>query len=149
MSVLGICFYLWKLFVICLLFLPHASCLCQGLCWTAVIIILLLAVITFHEHLLWESDNCHFVLYCLDANDLRLSHHIKPAARGRRNGEIIRLGVWHIHYSFRDVQGLLLASVHNTEYKAPSSCILLIVCQVSLIKVNFEILQQSRPAFYN
>ena len=29
--------------------------------------------------------------------------------------------VWHIPYSFRDVDGLLLASAQNTEYKAPSS----------------------------
>ena len=39
---------------------------------------------------------------------------------GIRNDEI-RLGVSHIHYSFREVQGLLLASAKKTEYKAPSS----------------------------
>ena len=62
-----------------------------------------------------------FKLYCLDVIDLKLSQLIQPAAKGRRNDEMIRLGVWHIPYSFRDVQGLLLASAHNTEYKAPSS----------------------------
>ena len=34
----------------------------------------------------------------------------------------MQLWVWHMPYSFRDVQGLLLASAENTEYKAPSSC---------------------------
>ena len=41
--------------------------------------------------------------------------------------EMIRMGVWLIPYSkfsFRVVQGLLLASAHNTEYKAPSSFML-------------------------
>ena len=47
---------------------------------------------------------------CLDATDLKLSQLIWPAARGRPNVEMIRLGVWHIPYSSRDVQGLLLAS---------------------------------------
>ena len=36
---------------------------------------------------------------------------------------MIKLGVWHIPYSFRDVQGLLLASAQNIEYKAPSNFI--------------------------
>ena len=35
--------------------------------------------------------------------------------------EMIRLGIWHIPYSFRDFQGLLLSSAQNTEYKVPSS----------------------------
>ena len=34
--------------------------------------------------------------------------------------EMIRLGVCHTPYSFRDVQGLLLASAQNTKYKAIS-----------------------------
>ena len=29
----------------------------------------------------------------------------------------VRLGVWRIPYLFRDVQGLLLVSAQNTEYK--------------------------------
>ena len=33
----------------------------------------------------------YFVLYCLDATDLKLSQPIRPAARGRRNDEMIRL----------------------------------------------------------
>ena len=32
---------------------------------------------------------------------------------------MIRLGVWHIPYSFRDVQCLFLASAQNTQYKTP------------------------------
>ena len=58
---------------------------------------------------------------CLDDTDLKLSQLIWAAVRGRRNDEMIRLWVWYIPYSFRDVQGLLLASAWNTEYKAPSS----------------------------
>ena len=64
--------------------------------------------------------------YCLGIvfySHLKLSQLIWPAARGRRNDEMIRLGVWHIPYSFRDVEGLLLASAQNTKYKAPSSSI--------------------------
>ena len=33
----------------------------------------------------------------------------------------VRLGVWRIPYLFRDVQGLLLVSAQNTEYKIPFS----------------------------
>ena len=51
-----------------------------------------------------------FALYCLDTPDLKLSQLIWPAARGRHNDEMIRLWVWYLPYSFRDVQGLLLAS---------------------------------------
>ena len=34
---------------------------------------------------------------------------------------MIRLEAWHIPYSFRDIQSILLASPQNTEYKSPSS----------------------------
>ena len=40
---------------------------------------------------------------------------------------MISLGVWHMPYSFRDIQGPLLASAQNTEYKTPScfmSCVI-------------------------
>ena len=62
-----------------------------------------------------------YVLYCIDATDTKLSQLIWPAVKVRRNDEMIRLGVLHIPYSFRDVQSLSLASEENTEYKAPSS----------------------------
>ena len=49
----------------------------------------------------WVSRTClrglHFLYYlclCLDATDLKLSQLIWPAARGRRNDEMIRLWVW-------------------------------------------------------
>ena len=51
-----------------------------------------------------------FVLYCLDDTDLNISQFIRPAARGRCKDVTIRLGVRHLSYSFRDVQGLLLDS---------------------------------------
>ena len=44
--------------------------------------------------------------------------HLK---KNHESCNFIELGVGHIPYSFRDVQGLLLASAQNTEYKAPSS----------------------------
>ena len=49
-------------------------------------------------------------LYCLDASDLKPSQLIWPAARACHYDKMIRLGVRHIPYSFRGVQGLLLAS---------------------------------------
>ena len=55
-----------------------------------------------------------FVLHCQDATNLKLGQLILPAAGGKRY-EMLRLGVWHISYSFRVVQGLLLASAKNTE----------------------------------
>ena len=44
-------------------------------------------------------------------------HDQMPEARLKK----IRLGVWHVPYLCRDVQGLLLAAAWNTEYKAPFS----------------------------
>ena len=44
--------------------------------------------------------------YFLHATELKLSHLIWPTARGRRYDVMGRLGVWHIPYSFMDVQGL-------------------------------------------
>ena len=75
--------------------------------------------------------------------ELYFSQLIWPATRGKCKDEMIRLGVWHIPYSFRDVQGLLLASAQNTEYKAPSSyrtsrAIDRLLSFYQLIKVNFE-----------
>ena len=67
-------------------------------------------VIYFFRKLSW----CYYT-------DLKLSQFIWPATRGRRNDKKIRLGVRHILYSFRDVQGLLLASAGKSEYKTPSS----------------------------
>ena len=55
------------------------------------------------------------VLHSRYVTDLKLNQHIWPAARGRHNDEMLRLGVWHTPYSFMGVQGLLLASTQNTE----------------------------------
>ena len=48
----------------------------------------------------------YILLYCLNATDLKQSQLTWPAARD----EMIRLGVWYIPYTFKDVQGLVLAS---------------------------------------
>ena len=44
-----------------------------------------------------------------------LAWTILATATGRRNDEMKRLVVWQIHYSFRNVQVILLASTQNTE----------------------------------
>ena len=89
---------------------------------------------------LWETMMC-IVSYCLDATDLKISQLIWPAARGRCNDKMIRLGVWHILYSFRDVHGLYL-SQHGTQSTRHAldlriSCDWL-VAELMLMKVNFE-----------
>ena len=61
---------------------------------------------------------------CLNATDLYLSQLLWPAARGRHNNELISQALHHIPYSFRDVQGLLLATTQNTKYKA--TCIFML-----------------------
>ena len=58
-------------------------------------------------------------MHCLNATDLKLS--LYDQLQETRNDETIRLVVRYIPYSFRDVQGLLLASAQITEHNAPSS----------------------------
>ena len=64
-------------------------------------------------HLKFGLSLCMYIFLFLCGcvfTDLNLSQFIGPVARGRRNDEMIRLGVWHIPYSFRDAQELSLAS---------------------------------------
>ena len=64
-----------------------------------------------------------------------LSLYEQLAARGRHNDEMIRLEVWHLPYSFRNVLGRLLASAQNTEYITRH----LLLLRFLLMKVDFEI----------
>ena len=50
------------------------------------------------------------MVHCIDATDLKLSQLVWPNAKGIFTDDTIRLGVWCIPYSFKDVQRLLLVS---------------------------------------